>query len=104
MNKYYECHITMLGPKGFLENLVITLPKWKYSCIWGNPILGNSDFSYATAHFSMNLTEEQVIGFMNATAAYLKDGGAEIVRQKVEVVIYDTRQKSESLQPPANQD
>lgn len=88
--EYYECHIT-LEPHPELEK---SLPMpWKFSQIDGDPVLGKKVLAYATRYYSTAETKEFVIGDMAEIASILTSKGFTVVRQKVELVVYDTKKK-----------
>src|SRR5262245_45564769 len=90
--EYYECHITLRGQPKHLKGLVESF-NWKFSAIDGDPALGPGVLCYATRHFNGRWSRESVVQEMNAVAAQLaqKSLVEEVVRQKVELVIYDTK-------------
>lgn len=93
MTQYYECHITI--KPGTTDKEIIHRAVehygWKFSSIDGDPTLGKEVFCYATQHFPMRYKVKYVIGSMNTVADALTNGGFEIVRQKVELIVYDTK-------------
>ena len=91
MSEYYECHITMRGDKAIIQPLV-EKAGWKFSCIDGDPVLGDGILCYATKHYSHNEAKDWVVLCMNRAAEELKE--CNVIRQKVEFVLYDTKWKS----------
>lgn len=89
-NSYYEAHITLLGNSIHIENVVNTL-RWKFSKIDGDASLGSGIKCYATKHFNVRFEKEFVLKELFNTANILKCHGFEIVRRKIELVIYDDR-------------
>lgn len=90
MNKYYECHITMIGKPEFIKPLV-EKTKWKFSSIDGDPVLGDGIKCYATRLFNYKLPQDQVLDILFHTANNLKDKDCNVVRRKIELVIYDDK-------------
>lgn len=91
MTEYYECHITMRGKREDISP-VVESEEWKFSCIDGDPVLGKEIFCYATRHYSaVRVPLEEVVMHMNIAALVFHKVGIEIVRQKVELVVYDTK-------------
>lgn len=88
----YECHVTLEGPRHLSENIVAKHGRgWTFSCIDGDPVLGNFIFSYATNHYT---TEEEARMELNSAMNKLGQyGGTDVVvrRAKIEKVIYDMR-------------
>lgn len=87
---YYECHITMLGDKNILRPLV-EQSKWKFSAIDGDPVLGDGIKCYATMFYSNRFKDTDVLDKLLAVANDLAAAGAQIIRKKIEFVIWDER-------------
>lgn len=92
MTKYYECHITLADDLVKSEEAVV-LTGWKFSKIYGDPVLGKHLFSYATKHYSIAIPEELVVDAMGKVFNQLKESGLNVIRQKVELVVYDSKQR-----------
>ena len=91
---YYECHISIgLHPTSAKE-LIECLNGWSFSCIQGDPVLGKGVYEYATRHAPGSTDLGKVIQHMNDTAHILKGQGFPVIRQKVEIVVYDTVKES----------
>ena len=90
--RYYECHITLKDslPRDYVRQQVEEF-NWKFSAIDGDPILGNETFCYATRHYPESKPKDEVIKDMNDMAVRLAKDEIEVVREKVELVIYDTK-------------
>jgi hypothetical protein len=91
---YYECHITLERPaiaedepelKKDIESQF-----WSFSTILGDPIMGNKPFCFATKHIRAD-SVDKVITEMGVVARALILKGWNVVRQKIEIVVYDTR-------------
>jgi len=82
----------MKGPRHLAEQMVQKHGRgWTFSCIDGDPVLGNHIFSYATNHFD---TEEIALIELNNAVnnlAYYGQSDVEVLRAKIENVIYDMR-------------
>lgn len=89
---YYECHVTMQGNKEYAENLVNSIG-WKFSAIDGDILLGGGLKFYATRHFNARMKAEEVKEELLSVAEFLHSplAGVEVVRRKVELVIFDDR-------------
>lgn len=90
---YYECHVTMLAGttlRGQLRHMV-EQNGWKFSAIDGDINLGDGTKFYATRQFNAKLGDEEVTRRLLDMASYLERSGAEILRRKVETVIFDDR-------------
>ncbi len=92
MKKYYECHITFTGN---MERIKLRVEKtgWKFSCIDGDPTLGDGARAYATKHYNSRCKLEKVVQEMNEVARNLTlfEQDIDVVRQKVELIVYDTK-------------
>jgi hypothetical protein len=87
MNEYYELHITFKGP------LKETPPRpWKYSQIDGDPILGDGVKAYLTRQVKANVVIEEVKNLLKEPTKWLSDLGHHILREKIERVVYDTKE------------
>lgn len=90
---YWECHIT-LGLHPVSSKDLVEALGWKFSCIDGDPQLGSGAREYATRNASSVSDFETVKTHMNYTADVLKrTGGFNVIRQKIELVMYDTKGK-----------
>jgi len=90
---YYEFHITMIGDPTTIKKHVEDAG-WKFSAIDGDPSLGDGVKCYATSHMNSKKSAEQALEHLQNTAGVLRSKGCVIVREKIELVIYDTRSKS----------
>ena len=90
---YYECHITLETPDYGTEDIKRDIESlaqgWKFSEITGDPILGNRRYCYATKHMKPSMKVQLVISEMNFAALALRMHRWVVVRQKVELVLYD---------------
>jgi hypothetical protein len=92
--KYYELHITIGGSgedEGRIENEVKSIG-WSFSKIDGDIQLGKGVKYYATTRLNPNRwTDTKVLDFLIGTSSDLTDRGLLILREKIEVVIHDSR-------------
>lgn len=89
---YYECHITMEGTKQHIRNTVENAPNWKFSAIDGDPALGDGVKCYATKHYNQKYDQEDVQKWVNEMADYLRESSIKVIRQKIELVVYDVKE------------
>lgn len=92
---YYECHITV-NPFGVPFTHPTTCEQavpsgWSYSCIKGDPILGKTQFQYATKHFESDVPFLDVMKQMERAAQALRNQGWPVVREKIELVLFDSK-------------
>jgi hypothetical protein len=93
MASYYECHITIKAlpeAKDFVQSSVEKL-KWKFSCIDGDPVLGAGMKMYATKQMKGTERQTVVLEDLEDTADALRHWDIDVVREKIERVIYDSR-------------
>ena len=96
---YYECHITVDpfdAPLTHPESCEGTVYRigWNFSRITGDPILGNGKYQYATKHFAHDDSFEWVLQQLRKAASLLREAGWKVVREKIELVLYDTKEES----------
>ncbi len=91
MKEYYECHITMIGDPTLIE-AATQQTLWKFSCIEGDPDLGDGVKCYATRQYNKKDTIVAISYRMEETAKLIKKkSNCRILRQKIEYVLYDVR-------------
>lgn len=93
MRQYFELHLTIEEPserRQFVETTVEALG-WKFSAIDKDIILGEGVKMYATTHRNFRVYEEGAIDDLNDVAAVLATSGINVIRKKVELVVYDAR-------------
>lgn len=92
MKQYYECHVTMIGDDNEIRPLVEDCG-WIFSCIANDICLGEGIKCYATMHYSFaRHTVGQVIENVETVSTNLKSSGVNVIRTKVELVVYDSKQ------------
>lgn len=86
----YECHITVAREDGPVTAGVAADPKnpWKYSQIDGDPVLDQKVFAYLTKH---DTNYVRLYSNMKATVGALSQQGVDVVREKIELIMYDTK-------------
>lgn len=93
MKQYYELHITMEAPVEWKEQIKVIVEEygWKFSAIDGDPELGEGVKMYATTHLHIKTPVLDAVDTLNAMAKILAARVLEVVRKKVELVVYDAR-------------
>ncbi len=91
MKKYFEAHVTMIGDAAMIRPLV-EATKWKFSAIDGDINLGEGVKCYATRQFNLKIGESKALTILHETADSLVMKNVNVIRRKIEIVIYDDRQ------------
>ena len=91
----FECHITCYTSQADKASAVAKTLHWKTSEIARDPVLGNDTYFYLTSH-SNDLTH--MMDRMKTATKTLQDFGVQIVREKIEVIIHDTK----TMKGPSN--
>lgn len=84
----YECHITVHVRDAEVATAIAKELHWKTSQIDGDPVLGDRPYFYLTTHSS---DVEQMFIRMRAASAALQKRKVHVIREKVELIIYDTK-------------
>ena len=102
VKQYYECHITINsdgsgceGAEGDYYCKLVEDNGWIYSEINGDPDLGKGVKCYATRQF--NVTKfgfDLVLESLTNMSFLLQENDVPVVREKVELVMYDKRYKT----------
>lgn len=92
MKAYYEAHITLIAdPVSVKPYIESSRNPWKFSVIDGDPVLGEGIKCYATMFFNVKRPQAEVLQLLHAKADHLKGVGFNVVRRKIEKVIYDDK-------------
>lgn len=94
----YECHITVrrtlvLGQRHEQE-MFAGRHGWKMSAIDGDPVLGPGICVYFTRHARQ---APELFAAMRRMSTTLRGIGAEVIREKIEEIVYDTKTGVDSL-------
>lgn len=84
----YECHITCDVKDAAIATEVARIDNWKTSEIARDPTLGNKNFFYLTCH---ERDVEKIFLRMRAVVRALRHLKVEVLREKIELIIYDTK-------------
>jgi hypothetical protein len=103
-SEYYECHITVLGDPTEIGLVVAHTTDWTFSRIEGDITYGPGTKCYATKHFNARKPLEEVKDELLGTAALLNALGFNVIRRKIERVIYDNRTPFEEEQRAKSDD
>ena len=88
--QYYECHVIMEGDPKVIRPIVEDY-SWKFSCIDDDPDLGEGIKCYATHQFNARMGVDTVRDVLRNVSHYFKREGIKVLRNKVELVVYDER-------------
>ena len=86
----FECHITCALADAKKCETVADRLHWSTSQIERDPVLGKASYFYLTSH-SRDLTE--MTTRMRAAVQGLEQLGVQVLREKIEVIIHDTKVK-----------
>lgn len=87
----YECHITVHTNDAEKATRCAKELHWKTSQIDGDPVLGQRPFFYLTTH-SDNAPE--MFARMGRAVNALEFDGVKVLREKIELIIHDTKGKT----------
>ncbi len=92
----YEVHITMdYVPDKLSLQVFLNSYNWSYSAIDGDPLLGPKVFCYATKHYDPAVHDVvYVLQRTEALIELLKQQGCNVVRHKIELVVFDSRKRT----------
>lgn len=91
MTPYYELHVTFVSEPDGTEPPSSIPRGWKFSRIDGDPVLGDGIKSYLTRQLAHKLGLAHAKDLLDQAADKLKVLGYQILRKKVELVVYDAR-------------
>lgn len=95
---YYECHVTFIAPpESDSTSMGPTGMGWKFSQIDGDPVLGAGVKAYFTRQFRESIPMDQVRAEVDQVGDVLVAEGYEVLRRKVELVVYDSKQLPDEL-------
>jgi len=84
----YECHITVTVADEPVATEIATRCGWKTSEIKRDPLLGDGSHFYLTRH---SKSHQKIFEEMQFAAAELRLYGATVLREKIELIVYDTK-------------
>ena len=84
----YECHLTIPAANAAAGKEIAAKLHWKFSVIVGDPVLGKHVFAYLTTHGTDLM---KVMGRMNEVSAEIRAYGVDVIREKIELIVYDTK-------------
>ena len=84
----YECHITTTVASAAVAEEIASRCGWKTSEIKRDPLLGDGSHFYLTRH---STSHQRIFDEMKYAAAELRLYGATVLREKIELIVYDTK-------------
>lgn len=84
----YECHITIAVKDAEKACKLLQAFNWKTSEIKRDPILGDGSHFYFTRH---DQSHGKIETHMRLAANTLRYAGIEVLREKIELIVYDTK-------------
>lgn len=91
-NRKFECHITILKPNTTEQARLIfkTASSSNFKCSWitGDPVLGAGKWFYISGYSEDYNT---LLTNMLNVSKELKNSNIEIIREKIEEILYDTK-------------
>lgn len=84
----FESHITFPISSAKTVEKIGIFSGWKYSQIEGDALLGAKPYCYLTAY---EPTEEELYNRMMTVKAFAETSGIEVLRTKIERIIYDSK-------------
>lgn len=86
----YECHITVSTEHAEKATQIARALHWKTSEIARDPLLGDANFFYLTTHDN---DPRRIFIRMETCSAELEIAGTPVLREKIELVLHDTKKK-----------
>ncbi len=86
----FECHITVSTDDAEIATQVAKDKHWKTSEIARDPVLGDSTFFYLTTH---SKDYNEMWARLREAADQLAYDGVGVLREKIELIMYDTKVK-----------
>lgn len=86
--QHFECHITTRTSFAETATAIANDLHWKTSEIARDPVLGNDTYFYLTTHDN---DKQRMLTRMNECANRMREAGIEVVREKIEEIIHDTK-------------
>lgn len=86
----YECHVTVSTEHAEKAARVAEAFHWKTSEIARDPVLGDKNFYYLTTH---DADIRRMFSRMDLCRQQLEARGVPVLREKIELIIHDTKGK-----------
>lgn len=92
----FEAHITCPREASEIVQEVATKTGWTYSAIDGDPVMGKQAYCYLTAY---DFNGHHLLESVKGVSTILKIRNIEVLREKVEQIVYDTKTGVNELTP-----
>jgi len=86
----FECHITVSTEHAETATNVAKLHHWKTSEIARDPVLGDKNFFYLTSHAK---SYSDMWDKLRNTVRHLEEVEIPVIREKIELIVHDTKVK-----------
>lgn len=86
----FECHITISPIYAFIAEGIAKEQHWKTSEIARDPVLGQESYFYLTTHAN---DWQVMFERMQQCSCALKLNGIPVIREKIEMILHDTKVK-----------
>lgn len=90
----FEAHITCPREASAVVE-ALAGEHWKFSAIDGDPLLGKQPYCYLTAY---DTSADALLGRVTAMAHQIRCRDVEVLREKIEEIIYDTKTGVDCIQ------
>jgi hypothetical protein len=88
VTRKFESHITMPRDQGDIAQRHADALGMTYSAIDGDPVMGKQAYCYLTCY---DTDAARLLGRVQAASYVLQRDGVQILREKVEEILYDTK-------------
>lgn len=86
----FECHITVSTDHAERATYIAEVLHWKTSEIARDPILGDKNYFYLTSH---SKKYDEMWSKLRTTVDLLEDQEVPVIREKIELIVHDTKVK-----------
>lgn len=84
----FEAHITMRRDQSEIVKGFDGVLGWSFSAIDGDPVMGKQAYCYLTAYGPIGT---DLLVKVQTLSNVLRDNGVEVLREKVEEIVYDSK-------------
>jgi hypothetical protein len=84
----FEAHITIPRDSAIVVEAIAKKTGWTFSAIDGDPVMGKQAYCYLTHYMTDG---RELLTATRTVSGMLRMGGVEVLREKVERIIYDSK-------------